>query len=223
MKTRNIVRVAVVAAVAAWIANVTMAQQGNRVLARAFPAKLLASHASCTTPEWPVEARRYEVEGVTLVHFQIGEDGAVEGAKVAGSSSWKLLDEAALRAIVKCQFKPGLVAEREKTFPIQFVWTLTGPPSVRPQLVEGSCAPSSRFSKFQVYNRNSTGQDGVLLRFLVNARGEPFGIKAEATGEHHAAGLAAADYLKTCKFAFDPSVPGEKTDTLYGRVLQRAN
>ena len=212
---------AVVAGVAAWLANATMAQQGNRELADAFPAKLLASHSSCTTPQWPAEARRYEIEGVTLVHFRIGGDGAVLDAKVAGTSSWKLLDEAALRAIVKCKFKPNLTTERQKTFPVQFVWTLSGPPGARPQLVADSCAPSARFSKFQAYNRNATAGDGVLMRFLVNAKGEPFGIKAEAGGEHEAVAIAAADYLKTCRFAIAPEVPGEKTDTVYGRVLTR--
>ncbi len=221
MKTRNIVRLAVVAGVAAWLANATMAQHGNRSLAQAFPAKLLASHSSCTTPEWPAEARRYEIEGVTLVHFQIGDDGFVSDAKVAGTSSWALLDEAALRSIVKCKFKPGLAEAGEKTFPIQFVWTLSGPPSVRPQLVAGSCAPSARFSQFQPYNRNATASDGVLLRFLVNAQGEPVGIKGESSGEHEAAAVAAADYLKSCRFAIDPTMPGEKTDTAYGRVLAR--
>ena len=219
MKTRNVVRIAVVVGIAGWLANATMAQQGNRALANAFPAKLLASPASCTTPQWPIEARRYEVEGVTTVHFQIGADGAVEGASVAGSSSWKLLDEAALRSILNCKFKPGLVEERNKIFPIQFVWTLSGPPSARPQLLKGSCAPSSRFSRFQGLDRNATDIDGVLLRFLVNAKGEPFGVKAEAYGEHEAAGLAAVEYVKTCKFAVDPALPGEKTDTVYGRVL----
>lgn len=222
MKTRNIVRLALAAGVAAWLASATMAQHGNRELAQAFPAKLLASPSSCTTPEWPTEARRYEIEGVTLVHFRIGDDGFVTDATVAASSSWKLLDDAALRSIVKCRFKPGLAEEREKTFPIQFVWTLAGPPSVRPQLVAGSCAPSTRFSQFQPYNRNATASDGVLTRFLVNAKGEPFGIKAEAAGEHEAAGIAAANYLKTCRFAIDPAMPGEKTDTLYGRVLSLA-
>ncbi len=68
-------------------------------------------------------------------------------------------------------------------------------------------------------NRNSTRSDGVLLRFLVNAKGEPFGVKAEAYGEYEAAGLAAAEYVKTCRFAIDPSLPGEKTDTVFGRAL----
>lgn len=222
MRTRNIVRLTIVAGVAAWLANATMAQQGNQQLADAFPAKLLASHSSCTTPEWPTEARRYEIEGVTLVHFRIGDDGVVMDAKVAGTSSWKLLDEAALRSIVRCKFKPELVAEREKTFPIRFVWTLSGPPSARPQLVADSCAPSARFSTFQAYNRNATAGDGVLMRFLVNGKGEPFGINAEAVGEHEASAMAAADYLQSCRFAIAPEMPGEKTDTVYGRVLSRS-
>lgn len=220
MHTKTIVRVAAVAGLAAWIASNTMAQHGNRVLAKAFPAKLLVSPESCTAPEWPKEARRYEVEGITVLHFQIGEDGAIEGAKVGRTSSWKLLDEAALQSLVKCRFKPGMAeAEREKTYPVQFVWSFSGPPSVRPQLVPDSCAPSARFSKFQAFNRNATARDGVLLRFLVNAEGEPFGVKAEAYGNDAEAGLAAAEYVKTCKFAVNPEIPGEKTDTVYGRVL----
>ncbi|MES2015875.1 MAG: energy transducer TonB [Pseudomonadota bacterium] len=219
MKARTIIRATALTAIAAWIASATLAQSDNRVLARAFPAKLLVSKASCTTPEWPMEARRYEIEGVTLLHFHIGDDGGIDGAKVAGTSSWKLLDEAALRSLVQCKFKPGLAAERDATYTIQFVWTLSGPPSARPQLVEDSCAPSARFSKFQPYNRNATARDGVLLRFLVNPKGEPIGVKAEADGAFQEAGAAAAEYVKRCRFALDPAMPGEKTDTVFGRVL----
>ena len=214
---------AAVAGVAAWIASATLAQQGTHALAQAFPADLLVSPESCTTPEWPKEARRYEIEGVTLVHFRIAEDGGIDGAKVARTSSWKLLDEAALQSLVKCRFKAGLAeAERRKTFSVQFVWTLSGPASVRRQLVPESCGPSARFSKFQAYNRNSTGPDGVLLRFVVNPKGVPFGVKAEAFGKDEAAGLAAAEWVKTCSFAFDPAMQGEQTDTVYGRALMRA-
>jgi TonB family protein len=220
MNSRMMVRGVAVAGVAAWIASATMAQHSNRVLAHAFPAKLLVTPETCTTPEWPKEARRYEVEGITLLHFQIGEDGSIQGARVAKTSSWKLLDDAALQSLVKCRFKANMAeAEREKTYPVQFVWSFSGPPSVRPQLVPDSCAPSTRFSKFQAYNRNATARDGVLLRFLVNPKGEPYGIKAEAWGEHVEAGLAAAHYVKTCRFAVDPGTPGEPTDTVFGRVL----
>jgi protein TonB len=220
VKPTTILRWTAIAGIGAWIASASFAPQGNRTLARAFPAKLLASPANCTTPAWPKEAQRYEVEGISVLHFQIGADGVVEDAKVVSGSSWGVLDEAALQAIRQCRFKAGLdSAERDKIFPVQFVWTLSGPPSVRPHLVPHSCAPSAHFSTFQAYDRHPTGPDGVLLRFLVNPQGEPYAIKTEAYGNDAPAGEAAATYVKSCRFVIDPSIPGEKTDTVYGRVL----
>jgi protein TonB len=212
---RKIAMVLALAAFAVWGAASLMAPKGNRVLANAFPAKLLASPKSCTTPAWPNEARRYEVEGITLLHFQIDAQGNIQGAEVAKSSSWTMLDDAALQSLVKCKFKPGLKeAEEGVTFPIQFVWTLSGPPSIRPQLVPGSCAKSGRFSGFQGFERAG---DGVLVRFLVDADGVPTGVKTEPGG----ANADAAEYVKTCKFVVDPAMPGEKTDTAYGLVLAK--
>ena len=220
MNKNNIVRIVCVVGLAAWAGKLTYSESANRVLANAFPAKLLVSQGSCTTPHWPQEARRYEVEGITLLHFSIGEDGAIEDAEIAKGSSWKLLDDAAMKSLIKCKFKAGLdEAERQVTFPIQFVWTLAGPSSVRPQLVAGSCAGSNKFSGFEPFNREPTDKGGVLLRFLVNARGEPSAVKAEAYGVDAHAGDEAAKYVQSCRFAADPALAGEKTDTVFGRVL----
>ena len=221
MNTKYIARVVCVVGLAAWAGKFAYTQSSNRVLANAFPARLLVSPGSCTTPEWPQEARRYEVEGITLLHFRIGADGAIESAEIAKGSSWKLLDDAALRSLIKCKFKPGLdESERAMTFPVQFVWTLTGPSSVRPQLVPESCAQSPRFAGFQALNREPTDKSGVLVRFLVNAQGAPNAVKAEAYGTDAQAGDEAAKYVQTCRFAIDPALSGEKTDTVFGRVLR---
>lgn len=221
MNKRKIAVLAALAALMGASAFTTLSPRGNRVLAKAFPSKLLASPESCTTPAWPAEARRYEVEGITVIHFRIGEDGAVVNAEVAASSGWALLDQAALQSLVKCKFKPGLAEAAERmTFPIQFVWTLSGPPAVRPQLVPGSCAASRRFGGFEEFNRKATAADGVLVRFLVDPQGVPYGIKA-ARGDDPDTAEAAAKFLATCKFAVDLSIPGEKTDTAFGRVLAR--
>lgn len=221
MNKKNIARVLCVIALAAWAGGkFTYTRSGNKTLAKAFPAKLLASPDSCTTPEWPKEARRYEVEGITLLHFKIGEDGNVEDAKVADSSSWKMLDEAALRSLVKCKFKAGLdEAQRDMVFPIQFVWTLAGPPSVRPQLIPDTCAVSAQFATFQAFDRRASDKDGVLMRFLVNQYGEPYGVKPETGAGNTALADAAVDFVKGCKFAVDPALHGERTDTVFGRVL----
>ena len=221
MNQKNVAKILCVIALAAFVGGkFTYQKSSNRVLAKAFPAKLLASPETCTTPDWPREARRYEVEGITLLHFRIGTNGNIEDAKVAASSSWKLLDDAALRSLVKCQFKAGLdEAERDMVFPIQFVWTLAGPAGNRPQMLPDSCPVSSRFSTFQPFDRRPTDKEGVLMRFLVNQYGEPFSIKAEAYGPDQALAEEAMKYVVGCKFAVDPSLPGEKTDTVFGRVL----
>ncbi len=218
MNKKKIALVAALAALAAWTVTSRVPTTQNRALAKAFPAGLLLSPAACTTPEWPSEARRYEVDGITVVHFQIGADGSIANPTIAKSSSWKLLDDAALRSLVKCKFKPGLDEAEGNTYPIQFVWTLSGPAMIRPALVPASCAKSGKFTGFEAYNRAATAADGVLVRFLVDEAGKPFGIKEEGA----AADSGAADYIKSCKFMVDESLPGDKTDTVYGRVLARA-
>lgn len=219
MNKKKIALVAALAAVAAWTVMARVPKSPNRVLANAFPAGLLVSASTCTTPEWPREARRYEVDGTTVVHFQIGADGNIDDAKVVKSSSWSLLDDAAVRSLVTCKFKPGLDQAVGMTYPIQFVWTLLGPAMIRPALVPGSCAVSPRFCAFEAFNRAPTGNDGVLVRFLVDQTGAPFGIKSELGGRNES---ASAAFLSTCRFAIDPSLPGDKTDTVYGRVLIKA-
>lgn len=220
MNKKKIATATALAGLVLWTVAPSKQPRTNRVLANAFPAKLLAAPSSCTTPDWPAEARRYEVEGITLLHFHINADGGIDDARVAASSSWKMLDDAALASLVKCKFKANLdEAERDATFPIQFVWTLAGPPTNRPQLVAGSCAPSSRFAGFEEFNRAPSADDGVLVRFLINPEGIPTGIKAE--GADGALAAAVADYLGSCRFAADASMPGEKTDTAFGRVLRK--
>lgn len=220
MNKKKIAIGAALLGIAIWTLFPSKLTRNNRALANAFPSTLLASPKTCTTPDWPKEARRYEVEGITLLHFHINADGGIEDVQVVKSSSWKMLDDAALASLVKCKFKPGLdEAERNVTFPIQFVWTLAGPPSIRPQLVPGSCAASPRFSGFEAFNRAGTGDDGVLVRFLVNADGKAYAVKAE--GADAPLSTAAADYLASCQFAVDPALPGEKTDTVFGRVLRK--
>lgn len=221
MNKKRIALVAALAALLAWTVSSRVPQSHNRVLANAFPAGLLLSPASCTTPEWPREARRYEVDGITVVHFQIGADGTIGNANVAKSSSWQLLDDAALRSLLKCKFKPDLDEAERTVYPIQFVWTLSGPAMIRPALVPDSCAQSGKFGGFEGYNRAATSADGVLVRFLVDPAGTPFGIRTEGGAGSSAAVVEAAQFISTCKFAVDANLPGEKTDTAFGRVMVR--
>ncbi|MQA39986.1 energy transducer TonB [Rugamonas aquatica] len=184
------------------------------------PFKALVSPATCAQPQWPNEARRYEIEGVTTIRFRIGEDGKVVRPEVSGSSGWKILDDAAIKGISRCVFQPNLDEARDgASFPVQFVWQFSDGPVIRPLLVADSCQPSERFQTFKDSDRRPSGSDGILLRFLVNSDGAPIRVVAEPNGQAPDLVAQAADYLQTCRFAIDPQLPGQRTDTAFGRVL----
>lgn len=184
------------------------------------PFKALVSPATCAQPQWPDEARRYEIEGVTTIRFRIGEDGKVVQPEVAKSSGWKILDEAAVRGIARCVFQPGLdEAKHGTSFPMQFAWQFSDGPVLRPLLVADSCQPSERFQTFRDADRRPSGSDGILLRFLVGSDGVPTRVVAEPNGQAPEVVAQAAAYLQSCRFAIDPKLPGQHTDTAFGRVL----
>lgn len=184
------------------------------------PFKSLVTPISCAQPQWPDEARRYEIEGVTTIRFQIGEDGKVVRPEVTQGSGWKILDDAAIGGISRCVFKPNLDEARSgASFPMQFVWRFSDGPAARPQLVADSCQRSSRFDGFKELDRRPSGSDGILLRFLVGADGAPARVVAEPNGQAPDVVAQAADYLQSCRFAIDPKQQGQRTDTAFGRVL----
>jgi TonB family protein len=215
-----------VAAVAVVIAALNLVPRSAQSGPQRAPLQALVGSAGCVQPQWPAEARRYEIEGATTVRFEIGADGAVLRPAITRSSGWKILDDAALRSIVQCRFQPNLPAAREGTvFPLQYVWKFDDTPAARPLLVHGSCHPSARFAAFHEADPRPSGKDGILLRFLVNADGTPTRIVAEAVAE--TGGLPpelaaqAVEYLQSCRFAHDPKAKGERTDTGFGRVVLR--
>lgn len=190
--------------------------------ASSFPYASLATPASCTAPEWPREALRYEIEGVTTLQFQIGLDGAVRNAQVKQGSGWAILDRAALAGLARCRFKPGLDAAREEAeFPIQYVWTLEGPAPLRPTLRPGSCAPSRHFLRYDDLDRRPDERAAVKLRFLVDAEGKARRIVPEATYFDASVVRDAVEWLQTCRFGIAPDARGPRTDTSFGRVVLR--
>jgi TonB family protein len=190
--------------------------------ASAFPYESLATPASCTVPQWPREAVRYEIEGVTTLQFQLGADGAVRNAEVKQGSGWSILDQAALAGLARCRFKPGLAAARDGTvFPLQYAWTLEGPAPLRPMLLPGSCGPSQRFLRYDNLDQRPDGRASIKLRFLVDVQGKPQRIVPEAAHFDDAVVRDAVNWLQTCRFGISPMASGARTDTSFGRVVLR--
>jgi TonB family protein len=187
------------------------------------PAAAQTVHAParkpCAGPEYPQEARRYELEGITTLRYRLGPDGRVADVQVAKSSGWKLLDDASVRTILACVFTPEQAARAEgAALPVRYDWSLEGN-RIRPHLVPGSCAASSRFAAYRDFDNAPSGPDGVKVRLLVGGSGQPHGVKPEGASLAPEMADALARWVESCRFEFDPTVPGERTDTAYGRVV----
>jgi periplasmic protein TonB len=176
-----------------------------------------APTASCAKPEWPQEARRYELEGTTTLSFVVGLDGKPVSAKVEKSSGWSILDKASLIGLSRCVF-PKPEAEGPAK-PTQFVWRLNGESMLHPSMVEGSCPASEQFQTFKSLDKSPSDANGILLRMLVKPDGTPWNVKAEATGLSPEVLNAAAEFVQSCRFAVDPDAKGKRTDTTYGKLL----
>jgi TonB family protein len=177
---------------------------------------------SCAAAEYPREAVRYELEGITTLRYRLAADGRVSEVQVARSSGWTLLDDAAIRTIRSCGFTPEQAARaRGAALPVQYVWSLNDGGVLRPHLVPGGCPASGRFAAFQPYENAPSGADGVKVRFLVDGAGQARGVKLEGASLPPETAAALVRYVESCRFGFDPALKGERTDTAYGRVLFR--
>jgi TonB family protein len=175
----------------------------------------------CAGAEYPQEARRYELEGITTLRYRLAPDGRVTDVQVAKSSGWKLLDDAAIRTIQACAFTPEQAARADgAAMPVKYAWSLEGN-RIRPHLEPGSCAASGRFAAYRDDDNAPTGADGIKVRLLVGGAGQARGVKPEGANLAPDMAEALARYVESCRFGFDPTVQGERTDTAYGRVVLR--
>jgi protein TonB len=68
---------------------------------------IIDAKSGCAKPEYPPAALRAEQAGVVALSFLIGTDGHVLESKVDRSSGFRILDEAARRALSRCKFVPA--------------------------------------------------------------------------------------------------------------------
>jgi protein TonB len=87
----------------------------------------LDPNQSCTPPEYPEAAEDMEQTGVSVLQFLIAPSGAVVTSRVASSSGHESLDDAAVRALSICKFKPAMGSDgkpQEAWTTIRYVWQL---------------------------------------------------------------------------------------------------
>jgi protein TonB len=176
---------------------------------------------SCDQPEWDKEARRYELEGKTMVGFDLDDEGRPVNPHTIRSSGWKLLDRMSERAVTTCRYAPPSdPAAMRKGLAIAFTWKLAPRPGNAPPsaLVADSCPVSDRYTDFRPFSGAVPDGEGLLVRFLLTSTGSPFGVHIEGNSSPDTYQSAVA-YLNACRFtpAGTRLVPGNLT----GRLIPR--
>ncbi len=94
---------------------------------QAVPARI--DVATCEKPDYPAAARRADATGTSKIRFTVDASGVVSKAEIersAGSSrEHRLLDRAAVDALSKCRFKPGIDDKGKPvggTTVVDYVW-----------------------------------------------------------------------------------------------------
>lgn len=92
-----------------------VAAPATRVAPPAPPARVpvrtpaVVDAGACEKPAYPAAALRAQETGIVLLAFLIDLDGSASEGKIERSSGSRRLDEAALKALGLCKFKPAAV------------------------------------------------------------------------------------------------------------------
>jgi protein TonB len=90
-------------------------------------APSLDSNQDCAAPQYPQQAEDMNETGASVVQFLIDAAGHVVDSRVASSSGYASLDEAAVAALSRCKFRPAIGSDgkpQESWTSIRYVWQL---------------------------------------------------------------------------------------------------
>lgn len=81
---------------------------------------------TCAKPQYPQSDLQARHEGVVTVGFLVDATGRVQDSKVAQSSGFASLDEAARTSLANCSFQPALEHGKpvQQWTMVRYVWTL---------------------------------------------------------------------------------------------------
>lgn len=155
----------------------------------------------CPAPVLPIAATREAMFGDVTLQYQGNALGRFADIKIIKSSGFKALDKAAVIALSRCKLPvPAAGAELPPpaTTEFKFDRPVRVTSSSKPALIEGSCAPSERFTTYVAATYDRVEAPGVSIRFGVTAEGVPM---SPASYEHDKALAAEAiQFIVTCRF-----------------------
>jgi periplasmic protein TonB len=107
-------------------APVTPAAAASSGQSNGLPQARIRASAQCVAPSYPRRSIMNNEQGVSQIELLIGADGRVRESRVAQSSGYFRLDQAALQALSACEFEPERVngEARQAWARIRYVWRL---------------------------------------------------------------------------------------------------
>jgi TonB family protein len=123
-------------------------------------------------PEYPKEALQKGEEGVTVVAFQIAEDGTLPHITVLSSSGSPALDQAAVNVLSECVLHPQPGEKSTTWHDVEYDWFFDGDPRERPfarklKLASGQGNAAASFHLSQVLRlfarSDAEHQDAISL------------------------------------------------------------
>ena len=107
-------------------APVTPAAAASSGQSNGLPQARIRASAQCVAPSYPRRSIMNNEQGVSQIELLIGADGRVRESRVAQSSGFFRLDQAALQALSACEFEPERVngEARQAWARIRYVWRL---------------------------------------------------------------------------------------------------
>jgi TonB family protein len=155
----------------------------------------------CPAPVLPIAATREEMFGDVTLQYQGNAQGRFADIKIIKSSGFKVLDKAAVIALSRCKLPvsaTGAELPPPATTEFKFDRPIRVTSSSKPVLIEGSCAPSERFTAYVAATYDRVEAAGVSIRFGVTAEGVPV---RPASYEHDKALAAEAiQFIVNCRF-----------------------
>ena len=162
----------------------------------------------CVIPGYPDAARRFGMQGKTIVKLMIDETGKINAFELARSSGWKLLDLTVMRAIVGCQVIPAgrwIPSDRFVAYLWQFDKGYTSPAVID----QKSCQASEKL-------RIADDKDkelGIVVGIYTDASGKVIDAKVQWGSDDEQLDQESLRIAKSCGYA-----PAERSGKRIGNA-----
>jgi TonB family protein len=158
---------------------------------------------SCPTPQYPLEARRYELQGRVELSVLVDTDGKPIDVRLAKSSGWPILDKAVMQGY-RCRFvsTSGALLPHPIWIKTGYVWRIDdndGNPSKAPPLVY--CLPSTKIMLADDKRIDRT----VQVLFGIHNDGTPYAFKIAKSSNNLDIDSAAVEFVAGCKYKYEGS------------------